>query len=248
MRTVNIHDIHVFVFNWPGQYLSTRTIEVDLARNGIAVTVINSDDDESFDGWIDIGNTCFFSRQFTKALDLFGNEKLIFCHIQGDTSYHDWTSIIKDAILHYATYTWGIYAPNVDYTWYTSDKTDIHDWDVQNTNIRLVADTDCSCWFIHQEVIDEFSNRQIDMSDQKFGWGWDLCMCGLSFLLGRPVLRDYRHTVKHPRGTGYDKSSASHECYRVLYPRLDPDLQKVIRHIKIDRDRLAQYMRSHRGF
>ena len=39
-----------------------------------------------------------------------------------------------------------------------------------------------ACFGIHKDIINEFLNRKIDMSDQKMGWGVDLCLSSLSFL------------------------------------------------------------------
>ena len=104
----------------------------------------------------------------------------------------------------------------------------------------MVADPDCTCWFIHKDIIQDFKNRNIDMRDQKMGWGIDISICSLSFLRGRPVIRDYNHTVDHPPGTNYNKDTAAKEM-SILWNRLDDDMKESIAYIKGDREKLVKY-------
>ena len=171
-------NIQPFIFNWKGQYKKTIQKEKQLQKIFDKVIVINSDDDNEEDRWINIGDECFYTDQFLKALELFDGDVLF--HIQGDASYDKLGELVKDAQKYFEEYEWGIYAPNVDYTWYTSENTDIQSLQSNHENIKMVADTDCTCWFIHKDIINEFKNRNIDMSDQKMGWGIDLCLSAIS--------------------------------------------------------------------
>lgn len=231
-------DIQSFIFNWKGQYEKTCEKEDQIKDIFGSVTVINSDDTNEKDHWVNIGDDCYYTDQFMKALELFDGDVLF--HIQGDASYEKISELVKDAKKYYEEYEWGIYAPNVDYTWYTSENTDIDSLQSSHSNIRMVADTDCTCWFIHKDVINEFKNRQIDMSDQKMGWGIDLTFCAISFILGRPVIRDYNHTIDHPEGTNYNKGSAANEMEK-LWSRLDKDIKIVISYIKGNRENLSKF-------
>lgn len=231
-------NIQPFIFNWKGQYEKTLTKEQDLQKIFDTVTVINSDDTHEEERWINIGDDCYYTDQFMKALEIFDGDVLF--HIQGDASYDKLDELVSDARKYFEEYEWGIYAPNVDYTWYTSENTDIESLQSSHDNIKMVADTDCTCWFIHKDVIDEFLKRNIDMKDQKMGWGVDLCVSASSFLLGRPVIRDYNHTIDHPPGTNYNKEQASEEML-VLWNRLDNDIKECISYIKGDREKLSKY-------
>ena len=70
----------------------------------------------------------------------------------------------------------------------------------------------------------------------KMGWGWDLVMNGISFLKGRPVIRDYAHQIQHAKGTNYNKSSAGQEMAN-LWDSLQDDLKECISYIKGDREK-----------
>jgi hypothetical protein len=231
-------NIQPFIFNWKGQFEKTCQKEEQLKKIFDKVIVINSDDTNEKPEWINVGDDYYFTDQFLKAVEVFDGD--VMFHIQADASYDDFESLIGDAKKYYDEYEWGVYAPNVDYTWYTSQNTDIESLKSSHLNIKMVSDPDCTCWFIHKDVIDDFKNRNIDMSDQKMGWGIDISICGLSFLRGRPVIRDYNHTVDHPPGTNYNKEVAANEM-GILWNRLDDDMKQVISYIKGDREKLQNY-------
>ena len=230
--------IQPFIFNWKGQYKKTLEKEDALQKIFDKVIVINSDDTQEEERWINIGDDCYYTDQFMKAIELFDGD--ILFHIQADASYDKLEELVNDAKKYFEDYEWGIYAPNVDYTWYTSENTDIESIESNHDNIKMVANTDCTCWFIHKDIINEFLNRKIDMSDQKMGWGVDLCLSSLSFLMSRPVIRDYSHTIEHPPGTNYNKDQAAKEI-NILWQRLDDDIKEAISYIKGDREKLANY-------
>lgn len=231
-------NIQPFIFNWKGQYKKTIEKEQSLQKIFDKVTVINSDDTNEEERWVNIGDDCYYTDQFMKALELFDGDVLF--HIQGDASYDKLDELVSDAKKYFEEYEWGIYAPNVDYTWYTSENTDIDSLQSNHDNIKMVADTDCTCWFIHKDVINDFLDRKIDMTDQKMGWGIDLCLSAISFLLGRPVIRDYNHTIDHPPGTNYNKGQASDEML-VLWNRLSNDIKQCVSYIKGNREKLSKY-------
>lgn len=230
--------IHSFIFNWRGQYEKAKYKEKQLKDIGLKVTVINSDDSivSLEEDWIHIGDESYFTAQFLMALKLFEGD--VFFHVQADASYEDWNRLVNDAKVYYDKYRWGIYAPNVDYTWYDSSRTDIAQITFDtHTNLRLIACPDCTCWFIHKDIINDFKARKVNMNDCKMGWGWDIILPGISYLKLRVVLRDYSHTIQHPRGTGYNTQQAEQEMYN-LFQSLSPDLKTVFSYIKGDRRKL----------
>lgn len=231
-------NIQPFIFNWNNQFEKTCTIEDSLKKKFDKIVVINSDDNNTREGWINIGNESYFSDQFRKALELFDGDVLF--HIQGDVSYTNWNQLIEDAKTYIKYYNAGIYAPNIDYTWYSSENTDIQSLESDHPNIKMVSCTDETVWFIRKEIIQEMVNRKVDFSKNTMGWGWDLVLAGICFLKGNPVIRDYNHTIDHPMGTNYDKGKASEEML-YLWNSLDSDLKEVISYIKGNREQIAKY-------
>jgi len=241
---IRTKDIQPFIFNWRNQFEKTCATEDALKKIFDDVTVINSDEENTRPGWIDIGDDAYFGGQFNKALELFRSDKKVFFHVQGDATYDDWESLVNDAKKYYNLYEWGVYSPNVENVWYTPENTDINGIESEDQNIKMVACTDETVWFIHSDIIKEFYNRKLlqymTPDKLKYGWGWDFVMNAISFLMTRPVIRDYNHTAKHPLGTFYSKNSASEEMSN-LWNSLPKDIQECISYIKGDREKLIKY-------
>jgi hypothetical protein len=237
---IELEDIQPFIFNWRNQFENTCVIEDALKAIFDVVIVINSDETRTRPGWIDLGSEAYFSAQFRKALELFDAQVLM--HIQGDVSYHDWRGVIESARRYYALYEWGVFAPNIDDTWYREWNTDIYGIELPEPNLKMCASTDETAWLIHKDVIDEFHRMNIArcFDQNTMGWGWDLVFCGISFLMRRPVIRDYDHTVAHPRGRGYNRDLAVMEMDN-LVKALPETLAECISYIQGDRENIAQY-------
>lgn len=230
--------IHTIIFNWRGQHNKTLEKIEQLKAIGVNPTVINSDEAFFLDDWHNIGEESYFTAQFLKAIEVFDGDVLF--HIQGDASYNNWAKLYDDAKKYYEEYKWGIYAPNVDYTWYDSTRTDLDMFTVDETPLKMVATPDCTCWFIHKDIIEEAKKREVDFSPYKWGWSFDLVYSALSHMLKRPVLRDYSHTIDHPPGTNYAKDEAEEEM-RKLFMSLPEDIKEAFSYIKGDRTQLAKY-------
>jgi hypothetical protein len=155
--------------------------------------------------------------------------------------------LVNDARKYYSIYEWGVYAPDITNVWYTSENVDINGIESEHENIKMVACTDETVWFIHRDIIEEYYERKLfeimNSEKMKMGWGWDLVMNSLSFLKGRPVIRDYNHQVQHKEGTDYDKAFASQEMTNLWY-NLTDDLKECISYIKGDRENLTKYFNS----
>jgi hypothetical protein len=231
-------NIQPFIFNWNNQFQKSCQIENSLGKIFDKVTVINSDDHNSRQGWVNIGDECYFSDQFKKALELFDGDVLF--HIQGDVSYNNWEGLVEDAKKYLDYYDAGIYAPNIDYTWYSSENTDILSLESEHQNIKMVACTDETVWFIRKEILQEMVERKVDFSNNKMGWGWDLVLCAICFANSRPVIRDYNHTINHPKGTNYPQSQAADELVD-LWNSLNNDIIEIISYIKGDREKINKY-------
>ena len=230
-------NIQTFIFNWRNQYEKTIKKETQLKAIGITPVVINSDDTFKQDHWHNIGEESYFTAQYLKATELFTGDALF--HIQADASYGDWEQLYKDAEKYYDIYGWGIYAPNVDYTYYDSSKVDLN-FDLEEPNLKIVSNPDCTCWFVHKDIINETKNRGVDFAPYKMGWSFDIVYTAVSFLNQRPVIRDYLHTIDHPPGTNYNKAQAEQEMYS-LYSVLPKDIQEAFSYIKGDRHLLNKY-------
>ena len=174
--------------------------EAQLTALDIPFTIINSDEEHEEPGWENIGEDSYFTAQFLKAIEIFSQTDAdALFHIQADASYDDWGSIIESAKKYSEEYNWGIYAPNVDYTWYDSSRVDMDAFTMDDPKVKMVSNTDCTCWFIHRDIIKEAHDRGVDFSPYKMGWSFDIIFTALSYMKQRPVLRDYNFTIDHPK-------------------------------------------------
>ena len=69
-----------------------------------------------------------------------------------------------------------------------------------------------------------------------FGWNIDWMMMAAARLLRKKVARDYRFTLTHPRGTGYNTETATRLAQAML-GSLPEDLREMQRLARIDADR-----------
>lgn len=220
--------IQCFVFSWRGQYDNAKKLEKQL-KEYVNVVVINSDDENIEEDWINIGNECYFSEQFKTALNHFDSEKYdFFFHIQADAVYDDWENILSSAEQSFIKYNWGVFAPNVDDTFYISDRTDAFELEEK---YRVVANTDNTCWIIHKDIINDLLNNIYLMDSNKLGWGWDLLLCAFSHLKRKYVIRDYSHTIFHPKSSGYKKEEAEDEMI-AMFEKTKGDLRTYLYYMK----------------
>ena len=103
--------IHPFIFNWKNKFDNTCRIEEELLKIFDNVTVINSDEENKKDNWINLDDSCYYTAQFSNAINRFNGDLLFL--IQGDSSYYDWNFIVNSAKKYYEKYKYGVYAPNV---------------------------------------------------------------------------------------------------------------------------------------
>jgi len=232
--------IQCFIFNWRGQYDKAIATEQALIQAGQSVTVINSDPDNQPDHWINLGDTAYFTKQWLSACDRFDAD--IMFHVQADATYNNWPALFSDAEKYFEKYNCGIYAPNVDYTWYDGNQADVTNVQLADPGLKLVSNPDCTCWFLHKSVINSFKELPWDWSFHNLGWGVDLLVCGYSYLQHKLIIRDYNHTIDHPKGTKYNSSKAELEMVE-LFNRCNDDMKRVIHCIRNNKPLLVEYIK-----
>ena len=227
-----------FLFSWRGQYEKALKLEQQLKPLVDHLVVINSDDDNKPEHWINIGNECYFSDQCRKMIEVAQSYDYdVLWHVQADVSYSDWESILIAGKTSNEEYDWGVYAPNIDDTFYISSRTDVFDL---KDKLTVVATTDCSCWMIKRDLIDQMRSNLHLMETNHLGWGWDLIICGIAHTQQQKVIRDYNFTIDHPASTGYKKEQAESEMAE-MYGKCHDSLKEAIYYIKVDPRMLNKY-------
>ena len=235
-------NIQCFIFNWLDKAENTTEIETTISDINIDVSVVNSGVNSHNDNWIDIGSEAHFSDQFRTCLDSIDNDKYLL-HIQGDTSYENWPGFISDAEYYMKKYNAGIYYPHIRNQYWSLRKNSEIDIETDDHNIIHVACGDETVWVIAPEILKYISDYNIRecFDHDKYGYGWDLCICSISFLLGLPVIRDLNHLIEHPRGCGYNKRQAS-ESLEITMNKLPENISSIISDIWNDRDNISQHL------
>ena len=230
--------IQPFIFNWPGQTHRAKQTYQQLKTLGYNPTVVNSDPEYQPFEWINLGNDAWFAQQWNLATNLFTGD--ILFHIQADATYDQWQSLINHAQEYLETYDWGIYSPRFqDNGHYTP----MESWQCEHENIKAVANPDCTCWFLHKDIIDEWNamKSQLRLTNNKYGWGIDCVVCAISWKQHRIVLRDFAHEVFHHPGRGYDSGLANQKMYE-MFQYLDNDFYQIVKLLWEDKESLLKYL------
>lgn len=215
--------IDIWIFNWPNQTLRALVIEKQLHNLGYSCHVVNSDPDYCPEHWLNLGNQAWFGQQWYMATQLFSGEVLF--HIQADAEYHDWNALIISAKETFALHKWGLYSPNLQHNNWGA--VPIETWQSSIPELKAVANPDCTCWFIHKDVVDKYRNLNLKYTDNYLGWGIDCVVSALSWQSQRVVLRDWRHTVYHHPGRGYKDQEAVDLMYK-MFAKLAPELYNIV--------------------
>lgn len=219
-----------FIFAWPGHALKARDLESNLVARGEDVQVIASGIDDSPERWLKLSNDAYFGDQFVSALDRFDGDVLV--HVQADGSITDLDYFLQRLRYAHTILRPGVWAPDVDYTFYrtdfvlapTGDNVSVEE--ALDPSIVEVVNTDCTCWSLSSAVVQDL--RGFVRPDWKLGWGWDTLAAATSSSLGLRVLRDLSVKVRHPRGTGYNTEQAAGEFDRVK-ATLSPEMRQLVR-------------------
>lgn len=223
------YDVQYMIYNWSKTHENVGAYEHRLKLANKKYNVFNVDENKTLPHWIQLDDSYYFTKQFHRALEEFDGDFLF--HIQGDSklpnfSEADFNLIERQMIEAYEQTNFGVYAPNVDWTFWDNKSV------LANTrydHLKFVRTPDCTFWCIHKDIVNEYRKYVNVMEERnKFGWSVDLVICAISYLQKRPVLRDYRYTVQHPPSTEYDRTEAEQEMHE-LPNYLPEDIGKAFR-------------------
>jgi hypothetical protein len=229
--------IHAFIFNWKDKTENALKLEELFNKIFDKVTVINSSEDYTSPHWVNLGDNAYFGDQFSKALEIFDcNSYDLLFHIQADVynPENDWGSIIDSARHYYLKHNYAVYAPNIDYTFWSNEITKLNNFDgVYDPNIAVVTTTDCSCWFINSTIITNFKNKYLNaFKKNNLGWGACSVICGEGFMNRMPVLRDNNFKLSHPRGTSYNSKDATIQMEEFVSHIKDENILYFLKHMR----------------
>jgi len=194
--------IESFVFNWRGHAAQAHKLERELRKFG-RTTVVNSEEEVEHlhPGWVHLGDTAYFAAQWASARERFQGE--IMFHVQADAEPENLEEIFERARSALTSARVGVYEPNVSYSDVTYDAAVLRSLGPDLYEVPL---TDCTCWFIHREVLATVPH--VEPSINALGWGIAAAVAAGAGLVGRLVVRDYGVIIRHPKNRGYDNEDA----------------------------------------
>jgi hypothetical protein len=207
--------LHVNVLAWTGFEDKARVIEEAVRPHADQVSVIYSVPDNPPpipDTWTTVDYECFYGCKFAKTLQL--HEGGILLQIQADASVPDWGHLISRCRQAFSNHPEiGVWAPDVDYTMWVTDKVFLRDFD-KNNSLISVRQTDGIVWAMSDNVVERM--KQADYSDNRLGYGIDSLAIAFSYANNMVVCRDTSIVVDHPKGKRYSHEEATTQFEKFL--------------------------------
>ena len=191
--------------------LEIEKLESKLANNlnGLTLTELSFKNNEKIENIIHLDDSYYFGGQFQSAIRNIP-DNMFFCNIVADMDINiDWEKLFNNAIHSFNSHKIGIYSPH-DINSAHQGKESLLENELFN-----VYNTDCTCWFIHPDIIKKIKN--IDYYGiSNFGWGIDWIVSFESKKQNLLVIRDYSIQITQPKNsTGYNMGQASTQMHNL---------------------------------
>jgi GDP-L-fucose synthase len=201
-------NFEAFVPTWPGSKQHPEKV-IEMLAPYCQVTVLDNPDD-------------YFNAQWEKMRQKMSTGTEIVLWIMADvTPPEDIGLVLYEMQRLMSRGDVGWYAPDVDWTSYSYDKTRLK---LVEPDIYEVPNTDSLCIAVRADVI-----RNMPKVDPKisFMWGADLAAIATTRLMGLKAVRDYRFKALHQNNTGYEIERAGREMIP-LFETFSPEVRKEI--------------------
>jgi hypothetical protein len=230
--TFTLDDIYVYIFSWKHVTANALTLYSSVSSSFPNTFFINCDEnttilDISADRVIQRDDSYYYGSQFETAIQHIPPGKILACSVGDVDPSADWAQIATNAIDAFNTEKAGVYAPNVDFTCWTSRGPLIN----ESKQLYSVVNTDCTCWFLHPTLISGLKDLHYRRLCN-LGWGIDHIFCEEAIRKDLLVIRDYRLLVRQPKGTGYNETCAEIEMNlirREYYTLIGKPIQQAIK-------------------
>jgi hypothetical protein len=224
-------DIYVYIFSWKHVTPNAQDLYSAISPHFPNTFLINCDEhtlilDISEDRVIQLDDSYYYGGQFETAIHAIPPGKILTCIVGDVEPGADWAQIATNAIDAFNTEKAGVYAPNVDFTGWTSRGPLIN----ESKQLYSVVNTDCTCWFLHPTLISGLKDLHY-RSLCNLGWGIDHVFCEEAIRKDLLVIRDYRVLVRQPKGTGYSEARARVEMMiirREYYKLIGKSIPRVM--------------------
>src|SRR5690606_20555169 len=124
------YPIHVFIVSWTGKHEASRYIAKKVRALAVRTTIIYSDVDQELAfsekdiETVKVDNEWYWGRKFQYCLKHCKEDILLIIH--ADTECTNWRDVIQRCSDSFgALVDLGVYSPEIDYTFWSLDKTAI---------------------------------------------------------------------------------------------------------------------------
>jgi hypothetical protein len=205
-------ELYVYIFSWKKVTANATALYRAVAPHFPNTWFINCDEHVTMPDdirTIQRDDTFYYGRQFDVAIQHAPAGAYVGCIVGDVDPAADWARLASRVATATTTGRYGVFAPNVDYTWHVARGAQIEN------NIYDVPNTDCTCWFLHPTLIETFKRLPISR-DCNLGWGIDRIAINESRKRRLLVGRDYDVLVRQPKGTAYDAGLARQQMHTLF--------------------------------
>ena len=197
---VKLEDIYVYIFSWKKVTANAIALYKAVAPVFPNTIFINCDENVTMPPdirTIQCDDSFYYGKQFDTAIQHAPAGAPVGCIVGDADPVANWSLIAANTVAALTTNKFGIFAPNVDYTWHVARTRKLVN------NIYDVPNTDCTCWFLHPAVIAKLRTLSIG-TVSNLGWGIDTIAIEESKRRSLWIGRDYDTLVRQPKGTAYN--------------------------------------------
>lgn len=199
------------IFCWPGREDDAKETQSQISKAGLPCHVVYSELSSLLPShsvpsdWIKVPDDWYFGRKLMFVLEFFNYDVLL--QVQADASYSDWSTLVArlfSAFNDPKPYEVGVWAPDLDYTFWRSPEVDIgRD---PKAGLKFVMQTDTTCWALSAEI--QRFLRTTPLVLNNIGWGVDWAAISYAYTSGKVVCRDECIKIFHPQGSNYARDEA----------------------------------------
>ena len=204
---LSYNELYVYIFSWHKTTENAIKMYNEIRKYCKNCFLINCDEyfknNENIENIIHLDDSYYFGGQFQTAVRNIP-DNMFFCNIVADMDINiDWEKLFNNAIYSFNSHNIGVYSPHDINSVHQSKESQLEN------DLFNVDNTDCTCWFIHPDIIKRIKNIEYYLISN-FGWGIDWIVCFESKKQNLLVIRDYSIQIIQPKSsTGYDKEYAS---------------------------------------
>lgn len=199
---------HIFIISWKHQHENAVRIAGELSSEQVKTTIVYSDPDETLQlqtgcSLLRRPDSLYFGDKFQACLEAFDSELFILIH--ADCSSESWQKLVRRCQqVCEANPGVGVWAPDIDYTGFSLEKTWISN--TRDPDLKIVAQTDAIVFGLRAGIVRRL--KKLNYEKNIYGWGIGFAAVAHAYLNQMYAVIDKSIHVHHPRPRGYPSGDA----------------------------------------